>query len=546
MTHPRASDQTSSRRQILLGILTIFVWLAATSWLRHFTAPDEGRYVGVALEMLRTGDWLVPRLDGMPFFHKPPLFYWLGAGAMKIFGLSEWAARLPSMLGATAAAASLWLFLARWKSAPFAMVAVLTLVTMPFLYIGAQFANLDMLVAGCIALTVLLAAHAALASEVGEPWRTPLAFAFASAAMGILSKGLIGLVLPGIVFVGWALATRNFRRLRLLLWWPGWLVLLCIALPWFIYMQIRFAEFFDYFVITQHFRRFAGSGFNNAQPFWFYLPVVCLLTAPWAGWLLVSPRKQWRVGLSDVDCLMLVWLAVIVGFFSLPQSKLIGYVLPALPPIAHFVARAVERLRPKGALYWQPLRWTLGLAAAVCVLSVVAADRFGTPPAARLKLPVGVKIAKHDQVVMLDAYYYELPFYWRLPHRVKILSDWKNPNIPLIDNWRKEMADAARFDAARGNDVLVAPEDIKALLCTSQTTWFIGSQSAVGSWPWLADVNLDQITQYRDLVVWKFAGTAKSSFACLNSYNVEKTAKPINDQFQARDEDLQPVSNKKD
>ncbi|GAO22089.1 glycosyl transferase family 39 [Alicycliphilus sp. B1] len=73
----------------------IFAWLAAMAWFRPLAAPDEGRYVGVAWEMLRSGDWLVPRLNGLPFFHKPPLFYWISATAMSVFGVSEWPARLP-------------------------------------------------------------------------------------------------------------------------------------------------------------------------------------------------------------------------------------------------------------------------------------------------------------------------------------------------------------------------------------------------------------------------------------------------------------------
>ena len=83
----------------------LFAWLAAMAWFRPLAAPDEGRYAGVAWEMLRSGDWLVPRLNGLPFFHKPPLFYWISAAAMSVFGVSEWPARLPSLIGATFAAA---------------------------------------------------------------------------------------------------------------------------------------------------------------------------------------------------------------------------------------------------------------------------------------------------------------------------------------------------------------------------------------------------------------------------------------------------------
>lgn len=500
--------------EIALGVLAIFGWLALTAWVRHFTAPDEGRYVGVALEMMRTGDWLVPRLDGMPFFHKPPLFYWLSASAMTVFGSSEWAARLPSMLGATAAATSLWLFLQRWEGAAVALMAVLAFVTMPFLYIGAQFANLDMLVAGWMTVTLLLAAHAALARESGASWRVPLALAFAASALGVLAKGLIGVLLPAIVFVGWAVVARKPRRLRLFLWWPGWLILLGLALPWFVAMQLRFAEFFDYFVITQHFRRFAGSAFNNVQPFWFYLPVLVLLTLPWVGWLAVGPRKQWQARLSDIDWLMLVWLVVIVAFFSLPRSKLIGYVLPALPPVAYFVARALQ-MRPSGPASQKRLRWTAGVAASICVLAVAAAEHFATPPGARLRLPIGAEVSHDDQILMLDAYMYEIPFYWHLRRPVMVLSDWDAPGIAQRDNWRKEMSDAAHFDPDKGRAVLIRPAAVKSSLCVTHATWVIGPHSAAQSWPWLADPRFVLMAQNKELAAWRFPGAIHDGPNCL-------------------------------
>ena len=96
-----------------LLVAGIFAWLALTAWWRPLMSPDEERYAGVAWEMLHSGDWLVPRLDGLPFFHKPPLFYWITAAAMKLLGVGEWPARLPSLLGGTLAASALLLYLRR-------------------------------------------------------------------------------------------------------------------------------------------------------------------------------------------------------------------------------------------------------------------------------------------------------------------------------------------------------------------------------------------------------------------------------------------------
>jgi len=206
--------------------------------------------------------------------------------------------------------------------------------------------NLDMLVASCITATLLAAVHAALSHEQGGRWRGALAVAFGCAALGLLAKGLIGVVLPGAVHAIWCLVTRWPQALTLGAWLPGWIVLLAVAAPWFVGMQRRYPGFFDYFVVTQHFRRFAASGFNNVNPFWFYVPVIFGLTLPWAGWMAVGAWKRRRDArttvqrLSDIDWLMLVWFVAIVAFFSVLRSKLVGYVLPALPPLARFVYRS--------------------------------------------------------------------------------------------------------------------------------------------------------------------------------------------------------------
>jgi 4-amino-4-deoxy-L-arabinose transferase-like glycosyltransferase len=515
-----------SWRRTFLSIAIIFLWLAATAWYRRFTAPDEGRYAGVALEMLRTGDWLVPRLDGLPFFHKPLLFYWIGAGSMAVFGASEWPARLPSVLGATLAAGALLVFARRWADDVSAAVATVVLVTMPFFYVGAQFANLDMLVAGCITETVLAAAHAALAKDHGDAWRGALALAFAMAALGVLAKGLIGFVLPGAIFLAWCLVTRRFRAAGMLAWWPGWCLFLLIAAPWFVAMQSRYPGFYDYFVVTQHFRRFAAAGFNNAHPFWFYGPVIVGLTLPWVmwiGWQAVARRRSGRASaattasarFSDVDWLMLVWFVVMVVFFSLPKSKLIGYVLPALPPLAWFIARSLRAATMTPWMSSPKLRWTTGIAAVICISAVVAADRLGTPPGARLYLPAEERIAADDQVVMLDAYYYEIPFYWKLKHTVMVVSDWQDPALPLHDNWRNELTDAGRFEPAKAAVTLVNREDLPRLLCAPKRTWLVGSSASFLTSPWLVDSRFVLVTHNQEAAVWRFDGPQRPDAGCV-------------------------------
>jgi len=501
--------------QALWLIAALFAWLLATAWVRPLMAPDEGRYGGVALAMLHSGDWLVPRLDGLPFFHKPPLFYWIGAAAMAVTGPVEWAARLPSVLGAGAAAATLFLFLRRWSTVQLALLSTVVLVTTPFFFLGAQFANLDMLVAGCISATILLAAGAALAKEREEPWRALLAGAYLFAAAGLLAKGLIGLVLPVAVIAIWCAVTRRFAALRLALWLPGWAVLLAVAGPWFVAMQMKYPEFFDYFVITQHFRRFASSGFNNEHGFWFYLPVLAGLTLPWFAWVFVPRGKDGaaRPKRSDVDWLMWIWLAVIVVFFSLPRSKLVGYVLPALPPLAFLIAQRVLAGRVPETLLPKVRAMTLA-AAAVCIACVAAVTVLASPPGARLRLPPGQAVAPGDQVLMLDSYYYEIPFYWKLREPVLISDDWQAAARDTRDNWRKEISDAARFEPARAAATLLDRTQLAATLCVPRVTWLVGSNTAQLTNPWLLRMQLVAVNE--SAAAWRFAGSATRDPHCLD------------------------------
>ncbi|SIR59327.1 glycosyltransferase family 39 protein [Pseudacidovorax sp. RU35E] len=498
-------------------LLMVGMWLAWTAGLRPLTAPDEGRYAGVARAMLQSGDWLVPRLDGLPFFHKPPLFYWLAAAAMQVFGVHEWAARVPSVLGAWLAAASLYTFLRRHADLRLARWATLALCTSPFFFVGAQFANLDMLVAGCITATVACAADALRCLEEDRPWRSALALAFAAAALGLLAKGLIGLVLPGGVIVLWALLARRARvALRMAVWWPGWLLLIAIAGPWFVAMQLRYAEFFDYFVITQHFRRFADSGFNNEHPLWFYGPVLLGLCLPWTLWLLLWWRKPGPAptrGTSGLPLLMLVWMGVVVVFFSLPRSKLVGYVLPALPPLAALVALGMARVLGASPRRGRVLGATGIAAALMCVGAVGLAAHLGTPPDSRLRLPAGQSVQPGDRVVMLDRYYYELPFYWQLHGPVVVAADWRPAVAQASDNWRKELADAGDFEPAAKSAWLQSIDAQPARICGPGRTWVIGPSNAQLVAPWVLGMQL--VTFDAEIAVWRHDGRAGEAVDCL-------------------------------
>ncbi len=456
----------------------VFLCLASTAWMRPLLLPDEGRYVGGAWEMLRSGDWLTPTLNGLPYFHKPPLFYWITASSLAVFGMNEGAARAAPLLGAWMGAISLYLFMRRWCDERSARVALIVLLVQPLFLLGAQFANLDMLVAGLITATVFSAAHAVRLSMQAQPCRTWLAVAYLLAALAVLAKGLIGLVIPVLVLGTWLALLRQWPLMRRLVWGPGCGIFVAAAAPWFIVMQMKHPGFLDYFFVVQHFRRYASSGFNNVQPFWFFPALLLLCHAPWLPWL----REPFRLAyFSDAQrgglrVLAVAWLVMVVVFFSVPRSKLIGYVLPALAPLALLVSDAIHSAsaRGKGARAWQ-----VGAALLVALsLAVVAALTFKPRNSTR---GIGQTLAQLHQagqpVVMLNNYWFDVPYYGRLREPVVVADAWSSAEVAQRDNWRKELADAGNFKPALARQVLLERAGLQMLTCPAWTTWIVASSN---------------------------------------------------------------------
>ncbi|MEI7612754.1 MAG: glycosyltransferase family 39 protein [Betaproteobacteria bacterium] len=495
-----------------------FAWLCFTAGFRPLTLPDEGRYIGVAWEMLSSGNWLDPTLDGMPFFHKPPLFYWITAAGLKLFGSIEWAGRLASLLAGLVMIVSLHAFVRQHRDKRTANLAIAILVTMPFFFVGAQFANLDMLVAGMISATIISGANAILALQKGLPHRRALAFAYIFAALGILAKGLIGIVLPGAILFGWLIVTQRFRLIPRL--FPIYLIVLFIAVvaPWFWLMEKAHPGFLHYFFVYHHFQRFSETGFNNQRAVWFYLPVLLALALPWSIWI-------WRVFKRNVlfdregfaiRSLMILWLLGILVFFSLPNSKLVGYILPTLPPLAFLIAEALlawqqERSHSFSSRPALAIGATLAFAATFCVAIIPAAthlDSASFKPASAIVLP---QFQAADQIVMLEDYQYDMAFYLKASKPAWVINTWDDPEIPKFDDGRKELFDAGQFDPAARQKFLIHASQFAARLCqeTEGTLWVWGRTDRAQRFAFLEKNN----TVFADarMTLWKLDAASRKA-----------------------------------
>jgi 4-amino-4-deoxy-L-arabinose transferase-like glycosyltransferase len=340
----------------ILILATLYVCYFSHLGAIGFVGPDEPRYAWIARDMAETGDWVTPRLYGKPWFEKPPLFYWGAALCFKLFGVSEAAARLPSAISALLATLALGWLAWRLYGAETGRWLLLLLPTTVGMIGFSHAAATDMPFSGTLTIAMVCAAvvlglvpagagGASLApTDSSTPWAALVLFGF-FLGLAVLAKGPAGIILCGGAIFFWAIFTKRWRD-AVRLFHPVAIGAFCLtALPWYILCARRNPDFFRIFIIEHNFKRYLTPEFQHIQPFWYYGLVLLLALFPWTAifvWTLIAGSfKFWRTrNLSPATVLLLAWSAFCVLFFSISQSKLPGYILPAIPAMGFILARS--------------------------------------------------------------------------------------------------------------------------------------------------------------------------------------------------------------
>lgn len=323
--------------------------------------PDEGRYAEIPREMIERNDWVTPKLFYVDYFEKPPLLYWLTAISFETFGLTEWAARLVPALSGLATLLFTFLLGVRLAGSRAAWIGTGVLATMPLFFALSQALLIDMLLAACTTAT-FLCVYGAHTSERKRLWAIGVAVA---AAFGMLSKGLIAVVLPGGISLVFLLWRRDFATIRALLHWQPLLAFLIVTVPWFVLVSRRNPGFLEFFFVREHWHRFTGgAGVRVGHPEgpFYYVPVMLFGPAPWTvvvGALLATAagRRAFAAIPRDARDLPLLWLGLMLVFFTASTSKLGSYVLPALPALGIFLGAWIDRALADEALARTIARW---------------------------------------------------------------------------------------------------------------------------------------------------------------------------------------------
>ena len=333
--------------------------------------PDEGRYAEIPREMIASGDFITPHLNGVEYFEKPALQYWVTAIFMLIFGQNEFAVRLFPAL--CALGGIFCTFYTGWKmfDRKTGFLSAVILST-SFLYLIIGSLNiLDMAVSFFITVCMSVFYQYSITNK-----RISIYIFYVSMALGLLTKGLIAIVLTLAIIFVYAVVTKQPNLLLKLLSPVGIGIFLLISLPWFYLVCRENPDFFYFFFIHEHFLRYLTTVHHRYQPFYFFIPCVILGMFPWAGYMFgsLSLKKLWfklknsrkRNGYIYLS----LWFGIIFVFYSLSDSKLVPYIVPCLIPLAILIANYLEHARENNIDLKIPL--IINLLVAVLIIAALA------------------------------------------------------------------------------------------------------------------------------------------------------------------------------
>lgn len=504
---------------ILILVVTIYTFSGTSHSL---IAPDEIRYVGIAGVMHAKDNWIDSEINNIPFFHKPSLFYWLTMIGIDIFGKNLIAWRFSSIISSIIIIFAWRYFLRRNVNPTLAGASTLILALSLPIWLAGQYANLDQLVASMITCTILFGIEAGAKLKRGLPANWSLFLTYLFAALGMLSKGLIGVVLPGAVIVAWLILTGKVTVIFKYFKVSFILMFTLIGIGPLVLINLKYPDYLYYFFYVQQVSRFLSPGtFNNIQPIWFYIPLILLTLGQWMILIPLNrvskikrlftsksetsksetsitsnidvnsvdtnsvetslsdnyeftqvkaqPQVDKEISLnakgiiSSLELLVLcaVWAIIITVFFSIPKSKLVGYILPAVSPTIMLVVAWVYRNYQKANVsfanfignsksgYSGLLTFMSFLLIVIYVGVTFTQDKFVKTSYNLTNSQNQVFSLPSDkqnvEIYSFGRFPYSFQMFYNYYRPLHVVLDLQDPDLRVTDNWRKELIEGMDY-----------------------------------------------------------------------------------------------------
>ncbi|MFT6834888.1 MAG: 4-amino-4-deoxy-L-arabinose transferase-like glycosyltransferase [Francisellaceae bacterium] len=501
------NQNNNDRLWMDLFIITILTAIYFIIFLgcRNLSIPDEGRYPEIAREMLTSGNWVTPTINGVPFLDKPIMYYWIEALSLKVFGINAWGARMPMATFGFIGVILSYVFARKFYNRKVGLLTAAILACSPLYFLSAHYANLDLEVANFLWVSALLMLLGIQYPYPSNKRRYFLYGAYIFGALAFLTKGLMGFAFPAMAIGIWILLLNRWKILKEMYLFSGAVLFVIIITPWLLLAQSQNPQFLYYFFYYQQVLRFIGNNFHVSKIMgpWFYFLIMLIGMLPWSIYFIAKFKKGadllWKNRFKDtVSLFMLIWSLSIFIFFSIPHTKLAGYILPILPTLAILMAKSIESMSKSGitkafiithsignsvliiaglALFIFPAAqhkipmWTIyptfiptGIiiiigailsihylrankllsSMAVTVIAmmcfnigvVLSTPIFDTKGSEDLTSQVLPLMQKNTKIISYENYKEDIPFL--LQRKVYIVSDWDNSSILKYDNWKRE------------------------------------------------------------------------------------------------------------
>ena len=322
-------------------VVAFCAWLMVANLGRaRLFEPDEGRNAEIAREIVLLDDWVTPHYDFLPRLDKPIFFFDLVALSYRLFGISEWSARLPAVLEALGCLLVTYRLSRAMHGRAAALWSVLILVSSIEFFALSQIVIMDMLLAFFLTLGMACFFWGERKTEegAGQPQFLCMYLAFAAAT---LVKGPIGILLPAMIIALYIVAGRRWELLQRLKLPGGVLVFLLVTAPWYAIAEIRNPGFLQHFLLQENLTRFASTQFHRSQPWYFYFVALPVGFFPWSAFLPMAVTDWCRRQAGRERPLLFLWIVTPLLFLSLSSSKMAHYTLPIFPPLAVVVGATI-------------------------------------------------------------------------------------------------------------------------------------------------------------------------------------------------------------
>ena len=367
-------------RKSFVVIIGIFVLLYILPLgIRPIIIPDESRYAEIPREMIASGDWVVPRLNGLRYFEKPVMGYWLNALSIKLFGENAFAARFPSAAATGLSALMIFLLVRRFSGEiTAATLAALIFLTSFIVYGIGTFNVLDSMLAMFVtaSMTSFFFAHNAEPSKKKKNVFLLLFGVFCGFAF--LTKGFLAFAIPVVAIVPFMIWEGRFKELFIIPWLPI-IAAVLVVIPWAVMVHFKAPDFWHFFVWIEHIKRFLSSEAQHHESFWYYIYLFPAAALPWTFLFPAAILGVKKTGIkTSITRYAICWFFFPFLFFTVSKGKILTYILPCFPPFAMLMSTGLKKyFETGGKKLFSVAVWSLALLTGIIAVALIGVQIMG-------------------------------------------------------------------------------------------------------------------------------------------------------------------------